>query len=169
MAYSDKGTPRAHIAVGVIGPRRLITSAYRAAFILSAKRIKKGQLVWRHVCLNSRCCNPAHCKASTQKEMGAEIAARGVFKGNPIRALVNARNIRNRTSVEVVRRGEAMFAEGATTKDVAAAIGVHKGTARLIRRGVHANSSARLKVVNGASVFGWRGFDAVNDDEARAA
>jgi hypothetical protein len=104
------------------------------------------------------------------KQMGAAIAKAGVLRGNPHRVMANTKNNGSQaTPREVVERAESLFAAGWKLVDVAAAIGVHKDTARLIRRGTHRNSTGRQPVVRLSSVFGWRGTVQVADDEAKAA
>jgi hypothetical protein len=169
MSYSDKGTPRCHVVPGVLGEKRCTTSAYRAAFLMTGKRARTHDVIFR-TCRNPKCCNPEHLLALTQKAMGAKISAMGYLRGDPKRAVINNRNMAaSRTPVEVVRKAEAMFAEGMLIKDIAIELGIHKQTAALICRGKHVNSSGRQQVIAGASVFGWVGQIAVNDDEARAA
>lgn len=149
---------------------RALTTAWKAGWLLSGRKLGKKQVVYRSVCWNTRCCNPAHCKAGTMKQMGAAIAKSGVLRGQPHRVTANTKNNEcQATPREVVMRAEALFAAGRKLAEVAEAIGVHKDTARLIRNGTHRNSTARQPVVSMSSVFGWRGTIAVNDDEARAA
>lgn len=128
--------------------------AGRAAWLLSGRKIKPGQVVWRSVCTNTRCINPEHGKAGARTQMMVEFVADGRLRGNPKRALVNAKNCaRQLLSVETVRRAEAMFAAGAMQKDVRRELGISQAPAARIRNGLHPNSAASQGVVRGASVF----------------
>jgi len=132
--------------------------AQRVAWIFAGKKLGKGHMVYRAHCFNQRCCNPDHCAAGTDAEMGARVAASGIWKGRPNRAIANKRNSATQTiPASVVQRGEAMFQAGATLLGAAAELGIGKDTARKIMRGTHMHSTNGQGVVANASVFAWRG------------
>ena len=128
--------------------------AARAAWILAGKPLQAGQVVWRSQCTRSDCINPHHGAAGTRPEMHAAFVADGRLRGDPWRAVVNAKNRRSTIlPVEKVRAAEAMFAAGATHKEVRAALGMSSETAARIRDGLHPHSAGRQRVVANASVF----------------
>lgn len=136
------------------GGQPTITTAGRAAWVLSGRALPKGHVVWRSVCHRCDCVNPAHGTAVTRQAMHKAIAASGRLRGDPVRAAVNARNRASLlTPREIVLQAEAMFAAGCLQKDVRAALGLCGATAARIRRGVHPHSSARHGLLRGASVF----------------
>ena len=136
------------------GGQPTITTAGRAAWVLSGRALPKGHVVWRSVCHRCDCVNPAHGTAVTRQAMHKAIAASGRLRGDPVRAATNARNRASLlTPREIVLQAEAMFAAGCLQKDVRAAFGLCGATAARIRRGVHPHSSARHGLLRGASVF----------------
>jgi hypothetical protein len=174
LSYSHSKTrkvspiPRCHILKS--DGKRTLTTTCKAAWLISGRKLRSDYVVYRAVCWNTKCCNPDHLRAGTMKQMGAAISKAGVLRGNPHRVMANTRNNNSQaTPREVVERAESLFAAGWKLADVAREIGVHKDTARLIRRGTHRNSTGRQAGMSLSSVFGWRGQIAVNDDEARAA
>ena len=159
MAISDNGkigssrTPRVSMPTGVISEKRTTSTAPRASWLLSGKKLGDKQVVWR-TCLNDECCAPSHLKAGTKAEEGAWMTLSGHRRGKPERAAVNLRNVlKMATPPEVVRQVEALFDAGALQKDVQAATGLRAETLRSIRLGCHVNSSKRQQVVAQASVF----------------
>lgn len=140
--------------------------AGRAAWLLSGRKLKPSEVVWRSVCTDTRCINPEHAKAGTRTQMHAAFVADGRLRGTK-RALVNAKNCAKQLlSVETVRRAEAMFAAGAMQKDVRRELGISQGPAARIRKGLHPNCAASQRVLPGASVFAWGVLAA---DERKAA
>lgn len=159
LAISDNGkvgssrTPRVSLPAGVIGPKRTTSTAPRASWLLSGRKLGDKQVVWR-TCLNDECCAPNHLKAGTKAEEGAWMTQSGHRRGKPERAAVNLRNVlKMATPPEVVRRVEALFAAGTLQKDVQAVTGLRAETLRSIRLGRHVNSTKRQRVVPQASVF----------------
>jgi hypothetical protein len=159
MAISDNGkiggsrTPRLCVPAGVIGPARSNSTAPRAAWLLSGKKLGDKQVVWR-TCLNDECCAPGHLMAGTKAQEGAWMSRSGHRRGKPERAAANLRNsLQMATPPAVVRQVEELFAAGMLQKDVHAATGLRSATLRSIRLGQHVNSSARQKVVPQASIF----------------
>lgn len=131
-----------------------ITTASKAAWILSGRPLRDGQAVWRDHCGRFDCVNPEHGKAGTRTEMHAAIAASGRLKGDPLRALVNSKNRQKMVaSVDRVREAEALFAEGKLQKEVCEALRMSSATAQRIRTGQHPNSSSRQGLLRGASIF----------------
>lgn len=132
-------------------------TATRAAWLLAGKPLAPGEVVWRHVCRSSECIHPGHGKAGTRTAMHAAFAADGRLRGDPRRAVVNARNRECLlTPVETVRQAEAMFAAGAMAKEVRKAFGFGANTAARIRDGLHPNCAAQQRLVANASVFAMR-------------
>lgn len=148
-------TPVAYLPPGVLGRDKAQTmSAAKAAWLLSGRSLPAGHVVWRHVCADAMCVNPAHCRSGTRAQMGSEISATGRNQGDPKRAAICARN---RMSVvkpaATVREAEAMFARGCLQRDVRAALGISQATAAAIRRGTHPHSAGRQHLVRDASIF----------------
>ncbi len=133
-----------------------LTTGQRAGWLLSGRSLKDGQVVWREVCWRHLCINPDHCRAGTRRQMHEALAASDRLKGDPRRALANAKNVeRQLLPAAVVARAEAMFADGALQREVCAELGISQGPAARIRRGTHPNCAARQKLLRGASVFSW--------------
>ena len=168
---SGRGQPTSRVWIpGWQAKSGTTTTAPRAAWLLAGNDLPPNGVVWRHVCRNSECINPKHGKGGTRAQMFEAFVADGRMRGDPKRAAVNAQNRRSQlVSVERVREAEAMFAAGALQKDVCAALSLGNAAAAKIRKGQHPNSSGARATIPAASVFGWRGQIAVNDDEAKAA
>jgi hypothetical protein len=147
-------TPHVDVAPGVIGPHRVSTSGARVAWLLSGRKVAKGQNVWR-TCGCSDCCNPQHGKAGTKAEEGAWFAASGLLKGHPHRAAAGKRAAAGRVvPPEKVARVLELVESGAPVAQIVADVGLHKGTISRIRNNRHA--SQRPPIISGASVFAWR-------------
>jgi hypothetical protein len=153
-AASYSPTPITSIFKTVDAKRTSPMSAARAAWILAGKPLTANQVVWRCRCVNHACVNPAHCRAGTRLQMTEQLKASGRHRGCPARRAINLRStIKMATPPDLVRRIEAMFAEGMLQKDGGAATGLRSETLRSIRLGLHVNSSRRQQVVPQASVF----------------
>lgn len=136
------------------GQNPTVTTAAKAAWLLSGRKLQDGQVVYRYRCADGDCCNPEHGKAGTRPEMHRFHAASDRLKGDPKRAAVNAINRRAVLKpVEVVRQAEAMFAAGVAQKEVMAELGLQQATARSIRLGTHPNCTHASRVLPMASVF----------------
>lgn len=132
---------------------RRCSAAYKAAWLLSGKKIPKGHWVYRK-CLNFKCVNVEHCTTGTPSAMFAYIAKSERWKGHPQRMAANSRNrAAQRTSEPVIRQAEQMLATGAKRIEVAAALGVSIDVVTDVKQGRHFHSSNRPRVVRGASVF----------------
>ena len=151
-------TPTAYMRAGLVGNQKhVVMSAARASWLLSGHTLKKGEIVWRHVCGAGRCINPEHCRAGTAKQMGAAIAATGRNKGDPVRAAINARNRRSILKpVETIRAAEKMIAANCSQREIQLALGLSNSTIVMVRNYTHPNSTGRQQLANGASVFAWR-------------
>lgn len=146
-------TPRVWLPAAADGEPGQLTTAARAAWRLSGRRLLPGQVVWR-TCGHDDCCAPRHLKAGTKAEEGAWYAATGKRRGNPLRTAVNTANgAKTATPPDVVQQIEALFAEGMLQKDVQARFRLRPETLRSIRLGLHLNSTNRQRVVPQASVF----------------
>lgn len=131
-----------------------LTTASRAAWLLSGRKLQPDQVVFRHHCGNHLCINPAHAVAVTRPEMHALNRESGRFRGDPKRAAANrASMLRMALPVEKVRQAEAMLAAGVMSKDIRAELGFCNTTMTRIRSGKHPHSRARQNLVRGASVF----------------
>lgn len=156
-------TPRVWLA-----NERRAEIAGRAAWLLSGRKLKPGAVVWRSACTDTRCINPEHAKAGTRTQMHASFVADGRLRGDPKRAIANAKNCAKQLlPVETVRRAEAMFAAGVMQKDVRSEFGISSDTAARIRKGLHPNCAASQRVLPSASVFAWGARRAA--DERKAA
>lgn len=130
--------------------------AARAAWLLSGRTIPAGQVVYRHHCGNSMCCNPEHGATGTRREMRNFCAASGREKGDPRRRAVNTRRADAVvTPLEVVRQIEARRADGVLNADVAKEFGVSRYTVVRINTGKHRHASGRVAALPASSVFSW--------------
>jgi hypothetical protein len=138
----------------------------RAAWTLAGRRLRRWQIIWRQVCWNTQCINPEHGVAGTRREMGAAETASGHMQGNPERAAKNIKSSsRQLLPVETVRKAEAMFAAGATSRAVKRELHISNASTARIRNGLHPNCSTSQRVRPAASVFAW----ASRVDERKAA
>ena len=157
MSRSGRGQPTTRVWIPDEDGSGKIMTGQRAAWILAGNPLQDGHVVWRHFCTRGDCISPHHGAAGTRQQMHAAIAASGRLRGDPRRAVVNARNRAGMlVPLEIVQRGERMFAAGALQKEVKAALGISHKSAKLIRIGAHPHSTGRDRVVAGASVFAWR-------------
>jgi hypothetical protein len=130
------------------------SSACKAAWLLSGRKLEPGHVVWRHACGNHLCVNPAHMKAGTRSEMRKACGESGRERGSPERAATNRKTLAAlAVPAHVVAELSEQFAAGAMTKDIRAATGFSKKTLAKIRAGRHINSPGRC--VRAASVFSW--------------
>lgn len=148
-------TTRVWLPAGIHGDGAgAITTASKAAWLLSGRKLKDGHVVWRAVCNQTDCINPQHCKGVSRQQMHAEIAASNRLKGNPTRAAINAINGRaSLMPVATVRQAESLFASGAMLKDVKQQLGISSDVAKRIRQGLHPHCANASRLVRGASVF----------------
>lgn len=148
-------TPVVHIPAGVLGnAERVQMSAQKASWLLSGRTLRDGALVWRQTCNSDECINPEHCRSGSRRQMVKAVAATGRNRGDPVRAVINARNRASmNVPADVVRQVEEMFRAGALQKEVRSVFGIAADTARSIRAGLHPHCSASQRVIRGASVF----------------
>lgn len=156
--YSQDGyIPKAHIPKEVaerFGIASRTMSAYRAAWLLSGKKIGPGQVVYRSVCLSSKCVNPSHCKVGTKGDMHARYSASGKNKGQPNRIIANMKNrAKLFLPLEKVQAIEAALAQGMKIKDIMAALHTDGGTVRKIRAGVYPTQGKIEMVHANSSIF----------------
>lgn len=156
MSRGERGQPTSRVWLPGEGGGTVAT-APRAAWILAGKPLEPGHVVWRHHCARGDCISPYHGATGTRQQMHAAIVADGRLRGDPHRAVVNAKNRRAMlVPAEKVLRGERMFAAGALQKEVKAALGISHRSAKLIRLRAHPHSTGKVNVVSCASVFAWR-------------
>ena len=128
------------------------SSAVKTAWLLSGRKIADGHVVWRALCHNRRCVNPAHMMTGSRPEMRRWCGQSGREKGDPVRAAKNIAALAARaTPVEAVREAERMFARGEMSKTVVQSLGICKATATRIKAGRHIHS--RGSGVKGSSIF----------------
>lgn len=150
--------PTVHIGAGVLGFTSLATiPAYRAAWMLSGKKIKPGHVVYRYECGNFLCCNPKHLKCGPRAEMYGHYASTNKNKGQPHRKVANEKNRRKMmVSVERVQEVERRLKEGQLQKQISAEMNMCGTTVRKIRLGLHPNCTRETtphNVIRGASIF----------------
>ncbi len=154
---SGRGRPgtRVWLSESPDGSGPAVMTATRAAWLLAGKPLDPGHVVWRaRPHCRHGCINPAHGGAGTRRQMFEAFTATGQLRGDPQRALVNAKNRRRQVLPrDLVVKAEELFAQGWMQKDVAAWLRIGHDTARKIRLGVHPNSTASQRVLRGASVF----------------
>lgn len=157
MSRGERGQPTTRVWIPGADGGGSIATGQRAAWILAGKPLEDGYVVWRQHCTRSDCISPYHGAAGTRQQMHAAIAASGRLKGDPHRAVINAKNRASTLlPAEIVQRGERMFAAGALQKEVREALGISHNSAKLIRMHAHPHSTGKVRVITGASVFAWR-------------
>ena len=157
ISSDRRGQPTSRVWLPDAPPGAKTGTATRAAWLLSGRPLAAGHVVWRSVCTDSACINPAHGAAGTRTAMHAAFVADGRLRGDPRRAAINARNRASLlVPVEKVRQAEAMFAAGAMQKTVRAVVGISANSAAQIRKGLHPNCSGQVRAVANASVFTMR-------------
>lgn len=145
--------PMAHVPSGVFAETRLTMSAYKVGWLLSGRKIREGNVVYRK-CLNAKCVNPQHCATGTQAEMHGFISATGKNKGLAHRSAVNRQNASKQAlPVETVREIEQMLEADVMVKTIAEQFGITKDTIRSIKRGQHVHARNAQKVARNASIF----------------
>jgi len=145
----DACEPRVFMPAGVMQARRTIMSGPRASWLLSGRKIKAGQLVWR-TCMNNACLAPDHLQAGTKKQWGRWVAKLGVLRGNPDMVLANTRKgVQQAVPKEQVREIEARLAAGEKQVKVAKDTHIHVTTIARIKHGRHCHQ----RPMRGASVF----------------
>lgn len=158
--HAKSANPAIHIGKGVMGLEKTTTmSAYRAAWLLAGKKIKPGHVVYR-TCCNTDCCNPSHLKSGARTEMYSHYASSGKNKGQPHRALANAKNrAKMMVPVDRVRLIESLLAEGKKVKEIKVEAKMCAETIRNIRDGRHPNCANPIVSgrIRGASVFDLAG------------
>lgn len=156
--YSQQGyVPVAHIGqefMPLLSKTQRTLSAYRASWLLSGKKIPQGHVVYRHVCLNHQCVNPAHCKTGTKAQMHARYSESGKNKGQPNRIVANMKNraklILPREKVQAI---EASIAEGMGVKAIMKLHRTDGSTIRKIRAGLHPTQMTGQAVHANSSIF----------------
>jgi len=156
--YSQQGyVPVAHIGrefMPSLTKTQRTFSAYRAAWLLAGKPVPKGHVVYRHVCLDHKCVNPAHCKTGTKGEMHARYSSSGKNKGQPNRIVANMKNrVKQFLPKEKVQAIQAALDAGMKVKEI---INLHKtdgGTIRKIRAGLHPHQQQGGPVHANSSIF----------------
>lgn len=156
--YSQQGyVPVAHIGrlfMPELSKSQRTFSAYRAAWLLAGKRIPAGHVVYRHVCLEHKCVNPAHCKTGTKGDMHARYSASGKNKGQPNRIVANMKNrAKLFLSPEKVLAIQASLDEGMPIKSIMKLHRTDGGTVRKIRAGIHPTQQNGGPVHANASIF----------------
>lgn len=152
MGGESKCTPIFHFP-GTRANKRSM-AAYKAAWLLTGRKIPSGYHVYRATCMDERCVNQEHCKTGTHKMMWAHIAKSGKLKGDPRRQAIARQNLASQmTPPERVREIEAKLAEGKLRREIAAEVNVSPCVVTSVKLGRHFHASKRPQVVRGASVF----------------
>lgn len=153
---NSSGVPSVNLRAGVIGASNVVTSARRAAWLLSGRRAGPKQAVYRAACCNEpRCVNPQHAGVGS---MGSQTVASAVRDPAAFRhpaklaGLVRC-HIERAVAPERVAAIERSLEAGQTLEQAAQAHGVHVHTARSIARRQHVHQRKGLR--RGASVFAW--------------
>lgn len=125
------GLPQVQIPSG----RRRVEGAHRVAWQALRGPIPPGLYLLR-VCGNPRCCNPAHMRTATRKQVMAEAVARGSTSRGARHAAAVLQAVRarpaTRLSIETVRAMRAMYAAQPNSAAVARHFGVHHAHAHRI-------------------------------------
>jgi hypothetical protein len=153
-AMTKDRLPKTHIKAGAPLQQKCgrTMGTARAAWLLAGKTLEPGHVVYRAVCHNLRCCNPAHLAAGTPKAAAMSASMHGQFR-DPEWLMRLAKNRRS-TAPEVVQAVLADIEAGMTCVAASKKHGIGVETAKLIRRGEQIHQ--RAPVLSGASVFAWR-------------
>jgi len=133
--------------------------AHVMAIELAGQTLAPGMVV-RHLCGNSRCCNPEHLKLGTHRENMADKARSGVVAGErcPAAALTNAQ----------AKQIYAMKGEGTPT-EIAARTGAKVQAVRAIWNGSgYASITGATRKPKGRPIGEDNHASKVTNDEARA-
>jgi hypothetical protein len=156
--YSQAGyVPVAHVSKSLLpelGKSQRTFSAYRAAWLLTGKKIPAGHVVYRSVCLNHKCVNPDHCKTGTKAQMHARYSASGKNKGDPHRVIVNMKNRKTQfTSAARVAEIQTSIDAGMKVRDMTALHKTDAGTIRKICAGLHPTQLGSTLAHPNSSIF----------------
>ncbi len=122
-AMTQGRIPETHIQEGVFGIKRKSMSVPRAAWLLSGNTVQPGHSVYRAVCHNNRCCNPAHLASGSPKDRALSASSHGQFR-DPER-LMRLQRYRRSTAPDVVRAVLADIQNGSTCAEAAKKHGIH--------------------------------------------
>ena len=138
-------------------PRGHTMAASKAAWLMSGRSLRTGQILWRRVGCDEACINPQHRTAGTRAEWGAWVRANGSMRGDPERARsALAGQIANALPPKTVREIAARLAAGAKGVDLVVEFGVSPQVISKIRAGRHIHQRG---AVRGASVFSLGNID----------
>jgi len=157
LCFEDNKTPKVGIPAGVLGERKATMSAAKASWLLSGRKLAEGHVVWRSVCGDSRCVNPAHCTALPRAEMRRKCGESNREKGDFKRIAASVANaVQKAIKPDVVQAIEARIKRGEKQRDIAAAESVSLCTVHRISSGRHVFSAGRVQpLLRAASVFTW--------------
>jgi hypothetical protein len=150
--------PSVGIPCGVFGRKTTHTmAASKAAWLMSGRSLRTGQILWRRVGCDAACVNPAHRTAGTRKEWGAWTRSNGSLRGDPERARsALAGQLANALAADIVHQIAALLADGKKGVEVAQQFRVSPQVVCKIRAGQHIH---QRKAVRGASVFSLGNID----------
>jgi hypothetical protein len=151
-----RGRPQCSVADKDGGKRRTLSAA-SLAWVLAGKEVPKGQIVYRSVCKDTACVNPAHGGCRTQAAHIKALVRSGVMNSTSIarKQAARAMGLKCATPVEKVREVEGLLEQGLTKTEIARQVGLTKCTILKIARKRHPHSSNAMRVAPGASVFTW--------------
>lgn len=160
-AMSTTSVPRAfvppEVAERIGSNHKHDMTVMRLAWLLNGGKLEQGWRVWRSKCSCRTCVNPAHMKAGTVAQFGAELRRTGRMVGRP-RKLAQLKQIsmKRAAPAELIREAERLLAEGMTSKAVGAQLGLNHNIMADVRarRHVHSTTSAKACLPL-ASVFSW--------------
>lgn len=145
--------PAVWVPSGVLGEGRLKTTAIRAAWLFSGRKIRDGHIVWR-CCGNKACINPDHCRSTSKAEHGRWIAKQGHTKGPHRAAAARVASLTRAASPGLVEAIERDIGDGVPRLQILERHGTSNHVYYRVLRGQHPHQ--RVMPVAGASVFSWR-------------
>ncbi len=144
--------PAVWVPAGVLGAGSLKTTAIRAAWLFSGRKVRDGHIVWR-CCGNKACINPEHCRSTSKAEHGRWIAAQGHTRGPHRAAAARKASIVRAASPELVAAIEADIAAGVRRLDILAR---HETSNYVYYRVLNRQHPHQSRPIPGASAFTWR-------------
>ncbi len=146
--------PAVWVPAGVLGAGGIKTTAIRAAWLFSGRKVRDGHIVWR-CCGNKLCINPEHCRSTSKAAHGRWIAEQGHTRGPHRRAASRRASMPRAASPELIAAIEADIAAGVRRIDILAQRKTSNYVYYRVLNRQHPHQQGGL--VPGASVFAMAG------------
>lgn len=146
--------PIVWVPAGVIGTAGAKATATRAAWLLSGRKIRPGNIVWR-CCGNKLCINPEHLRSTSKSAHGKWISEQGHTRGVHRKTASRRASMSRMASPELVSAIEADIAAGLRRVDIIAKRGTSNYVYYRVLNRLHPHQ--RHGLIPGASVFSLAG------------